>query len=259
MSSYSAPLEKLSTFCNTIFEPKKDDKSDLQVKSLVADSLYGTNTAAVNLLVNNINLNGGNHINFQNTGGSFSNYNGMIWEMSGDGAGSQIPNNGSFTGSYRNYSSSGTAEPYVIGRIDATNSKGWGVKTIGNGFINENATQYNTSTGNWTCRTRGKYLIQVNIATSNARINHPFLLYYTTGNSAKFEYIRYWGRNDVYNYNSYTTFNASSIIDLSVDDTISIRIHPTSQQSNSNVTFTGEATGILQEQSSIWKITRIVG
>ena len=259
MSAYSAPLEKTPLFNNKVFQPKIEEKSDLQVNSLIANSIYGTNTASLNSLAYNIGINGGNHTNYADFGGSFSNYKGMIWQMSGDATGNGFPSSTSSPQTYdANYKCNFPGDYFRIGVIDSFNTRGFGCDTIGNGFPNESASQYNTSTGIWTCNTTGKYLIQVNLSVRSCPTNQRIRLWRSKSTEISFdwEYLK----GDSNNTNSNQQLTLCSILELKSADYLGLELEFNQfETSYTNIRFSGPQNGIQQQRDSVWRITRIVG
>jgi len=223
MSAYNQPSSQNPTFCNTIFSPSEPNTE--VVNTLIANTATSTLTDSVTTDTGNIETFGtGGVITTQSTGTvNFEGFDGMTWVMSGRGNNSGTGTSGEVIVSY--------GENDVIGKITNTITQGYGCDAIGNGFPTEGASQWDSSTGKWTCKTKGKYLIQSNLyvnekesdtilGPSNPSMNTILLRHRTTSPIVVTNYTISGLRNIVGTDYENQQMSNTQILHLDVDDEI---------------------------------------
>jgi len=171
-----------------------------------------------------VNQSSGNYVNSnpnsgQNGSGSFKNFKGMIWRMTGSSAGS---------------GTGGGYSPFLYNGDIIGSGTGWGCDVEGNSFPSYNNSgvtipvegrdQWVNASGFWSCRVAGNYLIQPSIFI---RDTDGAVRLYLTLNRASGTYSKYIIKADGAVITSETQVSYSNTLSLDVDDRLLIEVYST--------------------------------
>jgi hypothetical protein len=161
MSAYEQQLVKTPIFNPQLAGKKADTESEVNEDELYASKSEINTHRTSNIETNTLQVAG----NVTNIGAthSFTNFHSIIWRMSGKPTGSNVT--GDDVEVFYSVNPSNNILENVIGKItpNTITDKGYACAIEGTGLSNEDATQYSTSTGAWTCRNKGLYMVLSNL------------------------------------------------------------------------------------------------